>query len=510
MNPYIEKIKIKIFDDKFEQEIHFKNGLNLISGENGTGKTNLLTLLKTEGESAPNESGGTTRSSNFSVLAISPKRNSERKSVEDALSYLRQSNKKFSQYISDINTPIQDNTFQAYPPFGELFAHYFEVKDARGGDRIQTMNEVTEEFNVVMKKIFPGYEVIAEWDQAIGNPRIKIQKNGFHLTLNKLSLGEQEMLSLLFNLYISREGYHVYLIDEPEVHLNWSLELNLFRFLEWFCKTYDKQVIASTHARVIFTQEFYPKSQFLLWENGKIVCKPEISEAQKVAIAGEAISLVKIVKLSKKTFFVEDGMHQEFLETLAAIKDKDIAVVACGNKTAVKSLFKFAKTNPEYAEALFMVDGDNEGNPYPGESQFIFLTKYCLECYFFDIHVLASVFSDSAENIKHHIINSMKAKKSDILKYHKFLEFLIDRITPSDIDEAFLTKFDCSEILTEVLGQYSITKKDFIRKYIEKAIELGTLNNIFPQQILDAINSVTSITVANEVIQAEPIVVAGV
>lgn len=47
MGRYIEKISLNIFDGRFNEEIHFKDGLNLISGENGTGKTNLLTLLQT-------------------------------------------------------------------------------------------------------------------------------------------------------------------------------------------------------------------------------------------------------------------------------------------------------------------------------------------------------------------------------------------------------------------------------------------------------------------------------
>lgn len=381
---------------------------------------------------------------------------------------------------------MQDKTFQAYPPFGELFAYYFELKDAEGGNRIETMNNVKDEFNIVMKKIFPNYTIIAEWNE---RPKITIQKNDSFLTLDQLSLGEQEMLSLLFNLYISRDQFDIFLIDEPEAHLNWSLEVSLFKFLNWFCETYNKQIITATHARVIFTDEFYPKAQFLLWEGNKVVCRPEITEVQKAAIAGQAIELVKIVKLSKKTFFAEDGMHQNFLEILALVKGRDISVVACGNKAAVKSLYKFAKTNPEYSDAHFMIDGDNEGSPFPGEQQFIFLQKYCLECYFVNVELLCQVFSDTTENIKHHIIDIIKAKKHIILKQNKFLEFLVDRITPSDINDDLLAKFDCSEILSGLISQYAIPEKEFIHQYIARAIQLGTIASIFPQEIITAVDA---------------------
>lgn len=504
MNRYIENITVNLFDGRFAQEIHFKNGLNLISGENGTGKTNLLITLKTSGNSAPDAQGAVVQSGNMSVFAISPKRNSERKTVESAFNYLKQQNRKLANYLDEYNRGLQDNTFETYAPFGELFAAYFDYKDASGGNRIETMMGVKDEFNLVMQKIFPGYEIMAYWDEAVGNPRIQIKKNGYELTLDKLSLGEQEMLSLLFNLYISRERYEVILIDEPEVHLNWSLGMNLFRFLEWFCETFNKQIIASTHSRVIFTPDFYKYTQFLTWHGDKVICTPEVSETQKIAIAGEAISLVKTVKLNKKTFFVEDTMHKDVLEILATEYNKDIAVTECGNKTSVKALYRFAKPNPEYADAYFMVDSDNEGNSYPGEDQFIFLKKYCMECYFFNMQLLAQVFSDAEENIRHRIIEIIKEKKTLVLSHYKFLEFLVDRLNPTDVTEELLSKFDCSVILGELIRHYNTSAKEFIRQYLHTAKEAGHLESVMETSLLQAINTADSIPIEAEELTPSP------
>ena len=46
-NPYITKLKsINLLNGLLTGEITFQNGLNIVSGENGTGKTKLLQLIK--------------------------------------------------------------------------------------------------------------------------------------------------------------------------------------------------------------------------------------------------------------------------------------------------------------------------------------------------------------------------------------------------------------------------------------------------------------------------------
>ncbi len=69
-----------------------------------------------------------------------------------------------------------------------------------------------------------------------GAPRINMSKNrNVEFPIEALSMGEQEVLSLILSVNTSRENVDVYLIDEPEVHLNWHLEERLFAFLDDFC-----------------------------------------------------------------------------------------------------------------------------------------------------------------------------------------------------------------------------------------------------------------------------------
>ena len=48
--------------------------------------------------------------------------------------------------------------------------------------------------------------------------------------IEALSLGETSILALALNVYTTRNSNDVYLIDEPEIHLNWHLEQQLFEF----------------------------------------------------------------------------------------------------------------------------------------------------------------------------------------------------------------------------------------------------------------------------------------
>lgn len=474
MRNYISKIQVNLFDGLFQEEILFEKGLNIIAGENGTGKTRLLGLLKSQGLLAQSVNGNS-QASQIKVLAFSPKRNSERKTVESAFQEVIQQNKKFETYISNyLSKNLQDNTFESYSSFGELFAIYFELNDRKGKrTRRSVMTKIVKEFNPIIKKVFNDYQISASWDENVGVPIVKIIKNSVDLSLGDLSCGEQEILSLIFNLYVSRQGCDVFLIDEPEIHLNWNLELMLFKFLDFFCKKYKKQIIVTTHSRVVFNQDFYPVTQFLVWERGKITCKSDVDEESKNKLAGEAVSIIKQVKLIKKTFFVEDSFHERVLEVLASRHNQHISAVSCGNKANVVSLYQRLKNDPDFSNVCFMVDSDNEGNPFKEDDRFIFLDRYCLECYFVKPSALAKVFNKSTDDIRKEMISIIKSRKKEILGKHKHLEFLIDRLGMEDIKEQFLNRFDCSYMLQDLIEKFNprTKKKSFISKYFDNVDE---------------------------------------
>jgi predicted ATPase len=238
-NPHVSVVSINILNGVLTGTISFKPHLNLISGENGTLKTKLLQEIQ-RGQYLPSPAGTQPQ-----IQAISPKRNSERRAVASIIQQLRQNNRTRDSYLAErISAQMQDAQYQEYPSVGELFFLEFQYRLRDGGEQIDHMNATRDDFNFVIQSVFPEYRLLAEWDTDAGSPSLAILKGGINeVPLEALSLGEQEVLSLITNLHVSREANDVYLIDEPEVHLNWHLEERLFSYFYDFCKRYDKQII---------------------------------------------------------------------------------------------------------------------------------------------------------------------------------------------------------------------------------------------------------------------------
>jgi energy-coupling factor transporter ATP-binding protein EcfA2 len=373
---------------------------------------------------------------------------------------------------------------------------YFDRARKDGGNQVEKMNEVTKEFNEVLEKVFPGYALEAKWNSVNGSPEIKLKiKSLLPLSLENLSLGQQEVLSLIFNIYTSTEFNHVYLIDEPEIHLNWNLEKGLFEFFEWFCTTYNKQIIVVTHSRVIFKPEFYAKCQFLVWENNKLIVKESATDAQKETIAGELAATINLIAPTSKTFFVEDNMHETVIRAISKNIGKTVSVVQCINSPNVKSFYNLSKEKSSAwkENGYYVIDGDNEGNPYPGEDRFIQLTKYSIDSYIFDIDLLAKLLNKPIADIQTSILALIKRKKGAIFskgKSAKFGEALLEKLTHDYITTENLGLLDCSAIIEEFAKEFGFrTPQLMIDDFVKLAYDDSILDKIFEKKLVDAISA---------------------
>lgn len=484
MSKTIVSAKINILDLLVET-IEFKPGLNIISGENGTLKTRMLQQMKTEHERLLfSEKDPAVR-----MQAISPKRNAESRAFRTIYDSFRQENKKLATLINERN--INDRTFDTYPSLGELFYVVYDDLCKDGGDQRRKMVETTTRFNGVIRKLFSTYKLASNWDVEAGQPNIVLVKNGNkEVPLESLSLGEQEMLSLVVNLFASKETYDIFLIDEPEVHLNWHLEEKLFNYLDAFCTEHKKQIITVTHSRAIFKQKFLKKSQFLSWgRDGKIHCGRNLTPVQRRKLAGEAIEIIKMGDFEKPTFFVEDGRQESIISSIASRLAIEISITECGNSSNVKSLFLYAKRLSGWNNSYFIIDGDNEGNPFPKEKTFIHLEKYCIENYLLDVDVVATMSGKSILYVKELILQAIKENRNKILKKNKFLDFLVDGIKIEHITGAWLAKLDASEIIELVAKKLGLSFSDYLEEYCKTSFELGNLTSVFPKRVVEAIET---------------------
>ena len=468
--------------------IEFGPGLNIVSGENGTFKTKLLQAMR-GGATEPSVVGAELR-----IQAISPKRNSDRRAAEGILQHFRQQNRTWEgTLVERLGSQINDTTFDNYPSLGELFYLLFEHRCKDGGDRKNHMTALVTDLDAVIQSVFPHYALLAVWDDALGAPRIRVQKNEtIEFPIEALSLGEQEVLSLITNIHGARDRIDVYLIDEPEVHLNWHLEERLFAFLADFCERYGKQIIVVTHSRVIFKARFLPSVQFLYWEAGRINWRQELSKEQRQRLAGDAIEIVALGDFTKPTLFVEDTAHADTIASLASIRGKDINVSECGNSANVKSLFIYQKTQGRWPRAMFVIDGDNMGNPFPGDVQFIHLPYYCIENALLHPEMLGLAFGKDISTINQIVVDAIVAQRDRIFAKNKFFEFLINSISPAHVSFEALRVFDCSLILDEVATRLGSTRLALIPLYLRKVSELERLTEIFPAALLEHIEGVAA------------------
>jgi predicted ATPase len=478
---------VNILNGVLKAAIPFQPGLNIISGENGTLKTKLLQEIKA-GRFRPSDGA----QSMPRIQAISPKRNSERRAIDAIFQTMRQQNKSYDTFVRERGgAQINDTTFENYPSLGELFFFALEHRNRDGGSQIDHMNSITKEFNGVIRELFRDYELSSKWNPSTGTPQLKlIKKQVNEVPIEALSTGEQEILSIVTNLYSTHNEYDVYLIDEPEVHLNWHLEDRLFAYLNEFCERYSKQIIVATHSRVIFKQDFLSKTIFFYWDDeGQVRWNSELSSEQRKRIAGEAIEIIRLGDFSHRTFFVEDNEQESVVRILGEKLDAQVAVSVCGNAPNVRSLYRRAKADGGWEKAFFLEDGDNQNSPFPGEDQFIHLSKYSIENFLIDFNIATLITGKCKEELQRIIYNSVIANKYKILGKSKFLEFLIEQLKPEDLTEDLLAKLDASVIFPDYLKSLESSFYDYLDIYISEAMRQNVLSIVFPSILIEAIQN---------------------
>jgi hypothetical protein len=482
--------KVRLLDGVFDSQIEFKEGLNILAGENGTLKTQILAFIK-------NSPGKLTRSDPSSELqmeAISPKRNLELKATDQILQTLKQQDRTMRKLISELtNLKINDRTFSLFPSIGELFYLVFDEARADGSDQKAAMKKVEAEFNKIAKQVFAGFEIKANWDVDKRAPVLAIEKKGATgIPLDGLSLGESEVLAVALFLYASRDSYDVYLIDEPENHLNWHLEENLFAYFDWFCKKFHKQLIVATHSRAVFQPQFLPCVHFLEWtEGGTVELLPQHTQEIRSKLAGDAIKVVGLGRGPGTTFFLENSMHELVLQELARALGKATGIdsMQCGRSDIVKMIYKYSTKEGGWENAFFLIDGDNQGNPFPEDPRFIHLDAYCIENYLINPKHAAVALHCGPTDVQQSLVDAIKQRRSMMLGTYRWAEFLVDLLEPKHAEPDKLRTADASKILPSLLKAHNTDRKTYVASYVLSCLNSGELERVFPSNLIDAVRA---------------------
>lgn len=392
---HIKRVKGTIIPNIFDVDLQLVEGLNIIAGENGTGKTYLLKYIQQNKVNQHVVEFAKNDNKLKNISAFNPKRNAARLLIEQAQRRVGESvyTQKESALSEFLNKQIQDDELQTIRPISEyLFMAYTECRDKDDLAPTEAARKVEEEYNEVLKKIFEDYAIEFQWDPSKRKADFYIKKGGFSLGPNLLSSGENAIISLIFALFHSKDVTQVYLIDEPEVHLNWQLEEKLFEFLDWFATTHKRQLIVVTHSRVCFVDKFLPKTKFLFWNTEN---KIEIAEYPTNEIvnqlSGDIVKIIGGVTAKRKLVYVEDRAHECVLAKIDELLNLDLEIKQLGSREEVVKFSKaLRKLNIENIH--FLIDHDNKPKrDYSETVNLIQLTKYCIENYFLDKEILSSI-----------------------------------------------------------------------------------------------------------------------
>ena len=483
MTPFINSISINVFDGAFKETIAFKYRLNLLSGVNGSGKTTILRKIK-------NKEGIEVRPSDkmeeLKILAFSPKRNAVRKELANIVNDYKRKNRNFVNYMNErLSASIEDNTFQDYPSFSEVFYMLYD-KHHNSGRKTpeECINLVLNELNKVISSVFDEYVLMSKWDVSTNAPSLAIKKKDVDIPLESLSSGEQEVMSLIVNLYASKESADVILIDEPEIHLNWDLEQRLFSYFVDFAHEFKKQLVIATHSRMIFHSSFAQFSSFLFWDDGKIRWDDSIPDHEKVKIAGEAINVIGIGDISNKTLFVEDDFHVKAVRIMSELFGSGIEIVDVKNCQNVKSFFILNRDGKRNEKLFFLVDGDNQGNEFPGEDKVIHLDKYCMENYFLNISISARILGKTESACKEDLLEIIKENAEKVARGRLFIQKALMKLTAKEITQDLIDTYDGSILLRHLLKRNGKRIDKYVRDYCEYCNIHDLFDKIMHKQLI--------------------------
>lgn len=478
MSNYIKQIKINLWSGVLSQDVDFNDGLNLISGTNGTGKSQLLNWIA--GHRGNNgEVIFSDPSARKDVIVFSPKRNAQKVLVESLQTQFGYDRGKQAQAIQQIlNQQIQDQDFQSIKSIAEYLVESAELLVNKSTHvKNDAAKVVKEEYEKILQKIF-NYKLIFSWDSEASKYQSQVVKNNKSLALNALSAGENAIISLVFAIYFSRDFTDVYLIDEPEVHLNWSLEEKLFDFLDNFCTDYGKQVITVTHSRVIALDKFRSRSKFLSWNNENILINDNFTPEMISDLAGDTVRIIQGITTKQKLIYVEDESHKTIIDEIGKVLNLDISVqIIVGGCEFVKSFSKAFKNIP-VDNVFFLIDADNKPLTDADKSEYknlIQLGKYCIENYLLNVEILNLYETADWDAKLKQLINSIDVKTKPAIKPVQValgksasVAELIDYIDGSEIfirlaEEKKQDKKKKYELMREILGK--VPKTDLLEKY---------------------------------------------
>ncbi len=470
MTKYISQVNLDLFGEN--KQINFRSGLNIVSGTNGTGKTKLLQFIQNNNGNANvlnNEGTNDAR-----IIAFSPQRNAQKHLAQQALDFYRLDRNATETALGIFRTGILDDGFQTIKSISEYFVYLAEdtvkTADLRPSE---STSQVKTNFEISLKKVF-NFDIEFELNKETKSYDLFFIKDEISLTPQQLSHGENAIIVLICALIFSKDSSDTILIDEPEIHLNWSLEEKLFKFFDWFCSEFDRQIIVVTHSRVAFLEDYVTKRQFFERNGQDIIISEKPSDELIRQLAGDTVQLLQGITTKNKLVYVEDSGHQIVLKAICEKLNLDVEILVGGNSEKVKILSRAFKDRG-IENVYFLIDGDNKPLTTDEKRELhnntIQLEKYCLENYLLNPALLQLYKQQDWDTVLTSFINAMNVRATPAIKP---IQIAINNGTSlNDI----LDYIDGSEIFKRLVEHEG--KKDEKYEFMKELVNLIPPNDIF-------------------------------
>lgn len=190
--------------------------------------------------------------------------------------------------------------------------------------------------------------------------RIKLRKNDGVVTFRELSEGEQQLLTVLGLLRFTSESESLFLLDEPDTHLNPRWSVDYLKYLETFVvKSPDgresSHVVMTTHNPLAVAELLREQVQILVRDKSSLQVTAQAPDLNPRAVGYAGVITSDLFGLDAAV----DSHTQELLEEKRALTAKDKELTDAErerlrqvNEVLLSYGFRFEMRDPVYTEYL--------------------------------------------------------------------------------------------------------------------------------------------------------------
>ncbi len=377
-----------------------ENKLICIAGKNGVGKTTLIRAIR-----------------NFAVNntfqeTAAPYIFNEDSSISYSIDEIHEINFTYNRFIKsidskqDIPEDLKSKIKVELPiPHGERFNHFSRLSGIDEELRAKIAigdYEASIELASFLEKIygdnrFSGLKQ-AEIKKTIYYFILKDQDDRFYIREDYFSSGEYFVINLFKQI---QQGKKLIVIDEIDISLDASAQVNLVKALREYCHRYETNILFTTHSLALMKT---------LEDNELYYMEKNIGE-DLISISPRSYNFIKSIMYGfvdfDKYIITEDLCLANYLEFLIKLSGAEMFyqyhIIYIGGATQVIDLMKRNSTEnflSEQKNVLAVLDGDQEGKDYlNGLDNVIFLPFQNIEIKLYRQYIAGNLVVSGIEQI---------------------------------------------------------------------------------------------------------------